>query len=130
MPLIPPTSIVHIDEITHSLVAFCDKPTLAILARTSSVFTEHALDALWFELDSLWNLLRLFPPGIITKEEDDFTHFTSHFVSRFVVHCFVSGLNGHINSVCQSPHPPARLDAGPIIRQARREVGFRGGRTR
>ena len=73
-------NIVHINEITRNLVRFCDKPLLATLARTSRLFIEDALDALWYELESLWHLLALFPNNLITYEAQG--SFQPHLVRR------------------------------------------------
>ena len=55
-----------IDEILRTFLFYCDKPTLARLARTAKVFSDPALDVLWETLESFSYLLKLFPQDLIS----------------------------------------------------------------
>ncbi len=63
-------TVFEIDEILRLFLSFCDDPTLAILARTSKLFSELALDVLWQELHSFSHLLKLFGNELITWNSD------------------------------------------------------------
>lgn len=64
-PLKPMKSPFDIDEILRVILAYCDKPSLACLARTASCFTEPALDLLWETLPSFAVLLKLLPEELV-----------------------------------------------------------------
>ncbi|EMD39004.1 hypothetical protein CERSUDRAFT_93044 [Gelatoporia subvermispora B] len=71
--LIPELTRVIVEQLDANHIK-TDRPTLAALARTNSVFLEPALDTLWHHLDSLSQLLWLFPRNALkTKvlEQDD-----------------------------------------------------------
>ncbi|EMD39005.1 hypothetical protein CERSUDRAFT_122503 [Gelatoporia subvermispora B] len=88
--------------IVEQLDATCiktDRPALANLARTSSIFFEPAVDALWYHLDSLAQLLWLLPQdalsGRILEQDEarlvvvDLTRLTvSHEWDRFKVYAY------------------------------------------
>lgn len=59
-------TIFEIDEILRHFLSFCNNPSLAVLARTSKLFSELALDVLWEELHSFSHLLKLFGEDLIT----------------------------------------------------------------
>ena len=58
-------NILEIDEILRTFLRWCDKPTLACLARTSKFFSDPALDVLWENLESFAYLLKVFPEELI-----------------------------------------------------------------
>ena len=66
MQVVLRTRIFHIDEILLTLIAHCDKPTLARLARTSKAVSDPAIDALWENLESFSHLLRIFPKELVS----------------------------------------------------------------
>jgi hypothetical protein len=52
-------------EIVSHIIAHVDsKGTLAILARTSSIVSDCALDKLWYTVDSVILLARCMPPDV------------------------------------------------------------------
>jgi hypothetical protein len=57
-------------EIVSHIIAHVDsKGTLAILARTSSVVSDCALDELWYTVDSAILLARCMPPDVWDEVE-------------------------------------------------------------
>ncbi|KAH8112763.1 hypothetical protein DFH11DRAFT_1511091 [Phellopilus nigrolimitatus] len=66
-------NIFDIDEILRTFLQFCEKPTLARLARTNKLFSDPALDALWETLESFSHLLKIFPPELISWHASDST---------------------------------------------------------
>ncbi|KAL5497878.1 hypothetical protein ACEPAH_2809 [Sanghuangporus vaninii] len=68
MHTIQTRNILEIDEILRTFLRWCDKPTLACLARTAKFFSDPALDILWENLESFAHLLKVFPEGLITWE--------------------------------------------------------------
>ncbi|KLO07817.1 hypothetical protein SCHPADRAFT_894335 [Schizopora paradoxa] len=72
--IVPPSpgampSIFEIEEILCLFLSFCDDPSLAVLARTSKLFSESALDVLWSEMHSFTQLLKLFGEDLISFNE-------------------------------------------------------------
>lgn len=58
--------IFAIDEVLRTFLRFCDKASLARLARTSKLLSDPALDILWETLESFLHFLKLFPEDLIT----------------------------------------------------------------
>lgn len=58
--------IFAIDEVLRTFLRFCDKQSLARLARTSKLLSDPALDILWETLESFLHFLKLFPEHLIT----------------------------------------------------------------
>lgn len=67
----PMRNILEIDEILRTFMRFCDKSTLARLARTSKVFSDPVLDVLWEHLESFAHLLKVFSPELISWQPSD-----------------------------------------------------------
>ena len=59
------SKILRVYDILYGVLRYCDKPTLARLARVSKLISEPALDVLWEELESFTHLLRLLPTDVI-----------------------------------------------------------------
>ncbi|EIW78556.1 hypothetical protein CONPUDRAFT_167546 [Coniophora puteana RWD-64-598 SS2] len=125
-----------IDEIIVDVVRHAEHDRdLAALARVSRSFSEHALDALWFQLDSCVPLLRCLPDGLIGEEihdslltytiqrpitSADWTIFLKH--ARRVVHLDwglgsrALSIDGKDSSAAQAIHPEVLnvLSAPPV----------------
>ncbi|KAI5121923.1 hypothetical protein M0805_000252 [Coniferiporia weirii] len=78
-------NILEIDEILRTFLQFCDKPTLARLARSSKLFCDPALDVLWENLESFSHLLKLFPKELITWGPSDSPPVLKPTVNHLIV---------------------------------------------
>jgi hypothetical protein len=62
--------ILAVREVISHIVSYVEsQDTLAVLARTSSVFSVCALDRLWHAIDRLVPLARCMPPGLWEEVE-------------------------------------------------------------
>ncbi|TDL27955.1 hypothetical protein BD410DRAFT_894090 [Rickenella mellea] len=66
------SELVRIYEIVCAICGQCDKPTLAILARTNKSFSDPALEILWADLNSFSDLLSLLPEDLVTWHRQDY----------------------------------------------------------
>ena len=69
----PRFRMIHIDEILQTLISYCEKPTLARLARSCKAVSDPALDELWENLESFAHLLRIFPKELVSWHASETT---------------------------------------------------------